>query len=80
MTKRLSACLKFVDGKTLWNQYDCEDCRAKGIPHQVVEVPGRLTTDRSYWGSGLPTTMRECTGCGAQDGPWVSTSLVGDGW
>ena len=64
----------------LLNTYDCEDCKAKGIEHEVINVAGPTTTRSSTWGSGLPTTMRQCTNCGFKDGPWVSADIVGGGW
>jgi len=60
--------------------YECQDCKQLGIEHQVVMVPGPPTDKRSDWGANVPTTMRECTACRRQDGPWVSSEIVGGGW
>ncbi len=81
MAQRLNAEMKKDEnGKTILNEYDCRECLKAKIPHQVIDVPG-LSTDRSsYWGPGLPTTMRHCTNCQAEDGPWVSAELVGGGY
>ncbi len=58
------------------NRYWCQECKDKKIPHKVVNIPGPGTTSRSCWGSGLPTTKRKCTSCGAEDGPWVSAQIA----
>jgi hypothetical protein len=78
--ERLTAVMKYDGSTPLWNQYDCTDCKAAGFDHDVVDVPGPSTDKRSCWGAGLPTTMRECTCCKRQDGPWVSSDIVGGGW
>lgn len=64
------------------NQYRCSHCSKLALPleHEVIQVPGPLTTKRSDWGPGIPTTMRKCTCCGFEDGPWVSAEEVGGGW
>jgi hypothetical protein len=62
------------------NTYDCSECKEKGVPHEVIEVPGPPTTSASCWGAGIPTTFRECTACGFRDGGWVSSDIVGGGW
>lgn len=62
------------------NRYDCSICLQHGVEHKVIDIPGPPTTKQSCWGPDLPTTLRTCTGCGATDGPWVSTDLVGGGW
>ncbi len=64
----------------LINTYNCVNCKESGVDHQVLEQPFRETTERSHWGGGYPTTIRECSGCGRVDGPWVSADLVGGGW
>jgi hypothetical protein len=61
--------------------YSCSDCTEKKIHHEVQQdIPGPPTDSRSNWGSGLSTTMRRCTGCQHEDGPWVSAKLVGGYW
>ena len=43
--------------------YDCEDCLANTISHQIITI----------WTNTLAgESVRACTGCGAQDGPWVT--------
>lgn len=64
----------------LINKYDCRTCRDNGTPHEVIDVAGRPTTSASCWGEGIPTTMRHCTGCWHEDGPWVSADIVCGGW
>ena len=58
----------------LVNTYYCKPCKDSGIEHEVIKVPGPHTD------SGIPTTLRRCTGCLAEDGPWVSADHVGGGW
>ena len=60
--------------------YDCSNCLADGIEHRIIDIQGPLTDRSSHWGSGLPTTLRQCTACGRQDGPWISADIVGGGW
>lgn len=62
------------------NDYECRNCKADGKEHEVKDIPGPHTDSRSSWGEGLPTTLRLCSGCGHQDGPWVSSEIVGGGW
>ena len=64
----------------LINTDHCLDCKEANRQHQVSEIPGPTSTKDSNWGPGLPTTMRLCSGCGFEDGPWVSAELVGGGW
>jgi hypothetical protein len=64
----------------LINTYYCVACKKAGREHEVIEVSGPQTDLSSQWGSGVPTTMRRCSGCGAEDGPWVSSKIVGGGW
>jgi len=64
----------------LVNKYDCSSCLESGRTHEVIDVAGPFTGPSSCWGSGLPTTKRHCTGCGFEDGPWISAELVGGGW
>ena len=64
----------------LVNTYFCDDCKAAGREHDVIDIPGPFTDRRSCWGEGLPTTMRKCTACGHTDGPWISADLVGGGY
>ncbi len=61
----------------LINTYYCKRCKDAGIEHKVIDIPGPITDDECDFGPGLPTTMRHCTGCSAEDGPWVSAELVG---
>lgn len=49
----------------------CTTCRQESRAHEIIETPGPLTTQLSFWGPGLPTVKRYCTGCGAEDGPWL---------
>jgi hypothetical protein len=54
------------------SMYDCVDCLKQNIAHQIVRIPGppaEATTQSAM--KGEATTLRECTSCGAQDGPWV---------
>lgn len=76
--KRLNAVMKRDGNRILWNQYNCEHCLAAGTPHNIINIPGPPTNSRSTWGPGFPTTMRQCTNCKRQDGPWISANLVGD--
>lgn len=63
------------------NKYECTVCADAGIPHEIKDgVPHGVTDKRSCWGPGIPTTRAECTSCGRWSGPWVSTTIVGDGW
>lgn len=81
MSRQLVAVNKTDEhGRMLANQYNCRDCSRDGESHEVVHVPGPPTGASSTWGPGLPTTMRHCTRCGAEDGPWVSADIVGGGW
>ena len=64
----------------LINTYWCKECHNQGINHEVVNIIGPQTSSSCQWGAGLPTTMRHCTGCGAEDGPWISSDLVGGGY
>lgn len=78
--KKSSFIVKYEYGKRIENVYECENCKESGYDHRVIDVPGPLTDKRSDWGAGKPTTMRKCTRCGFQDGPWISTDIVGDRW
>jgi len=62
------------------NVYDCKDCKAAGVEHQVLSQPFGKTDDRNPWGPGVPITIRVCSGCGRFDGPWVSVEDVGYGY
>lgn len=68
------------DNKILWNQYGCKDCHNSGIYHIVSHVPHGSTDHQSDWGTGIPTTRRECSNCKRWDGPWVSSDIVGGFW
>jgi hypothetical protein len=59
------------------NVYDCTVCQKAGRSHQIVEVPAGVTTNHSHWGPGVPRYRRQCSGCGAEDGPWVKATDVG---
>ena len=59
------------------NVYDCSRCKRKGIAHSVDELPAGYTSNASHWGSGLPKTIRKCSSCGHQDGPWSNADIVG---
>ena len=63
-----------------YNVYFCSQCRAEGKEHRIEERPDGVTSDRSFWGAGIPSFKRVCTGCGSEDGPWVSAALVGGGY
>ena len=67
------------DGGTNKKPY-CQDCRDAGRNHTVDDKSAGHTNQSSHWGSGVPRTIRVCSGCGAQDGPWVSAELVGGCW
>jgi hypothetical protein len=69
----------FRSGRRI-NTYYCARCKAAGRKHRVVSKPHGQTDRSSTWGSGVPTTRRECTGCHEWDGPWVSSELVGGGY
>jgi hypothetical protein len=58
----------------------CIDCKNAGREHAVEDRREGFTSRHSFWGEGIPTTIRVCTGCGAQDGPWVSADIVGGMW
>lgn len=60
--------------------YDCDDCKKKGIPHEIKSHYEGVTGQHGPWPPDLPTTVRICTACGKYDGPWVSADLVGGGW
>ena len=62
------------------NVYDCKDCKAEGKEHRVVDQPFERTGSTSWWGPGVPQTIRVCSGCGRSDGPWVSADYVGSGY
>jgi hypothetical protein len=62
------------------NKYDCSLCKRRSITHEVVTIPGGHTNGNSWCGPGIPTTKRRCTGCGYEDGPWVSSDIVGGCW
>ena len=62
------------------NVYDCADCKKEGKAHEIRDVPFGHTDNYSPWGEGVPRTIRQCTGCGRADGPWVSTDIVGGGY
>jgi hypothetical protein len=62
------------------NVYDCADCKKEGISHEIRDVLFGYTDSSSCWGSGIPRTIRQCTGCGRADGPWVSSDIVGGGY
>lgn len=63
-----------------WNVYYCVPCRGAIRAHAIEDRPAGHTTRSSTWGAGVATTVRHCTGCGAEDGPWVSAQDVGGGW
>lgn len=62
------------------NVYDCRDCLSAKRKHKVIQVPRGETNRYSTWGAGVPCHVMVCTGCGAENGPWVSCADVGDGW
>lgn len=64
----------------LINTYYCEDCKEAGKEHEIIDVPDSPTTSHSHWGAGVPSHKRRCTGCGAEDGPWVKAEHVGGYW
>jgi hypothetical protein len=51
--------------------YDCADCIKSNTPYNIIRIPGPLSTGNVACAKGVPTTKRRCTGCGAEDGPWV---------
>lgn len=59
------------------NVYDCKVCLAAERSHAIVDVPDGVTGERSIWGVGVAQYIRQCTGCGAYDGPWVKATDVG---
>lgn len=58
----------------------CKDCKSNGVEHHIISVPYGVTDRWSSWGAGIPTTINRCTGCDRENGPWVSSSIVGGGW
>lgn len=66
--------------KGQYNHYFCSICRENKIQHSIINVPTTPTDSRSCWGPGVPAHRRRCTGCGFEDGPWVSAEHVGGGW
>lgn len=77
--KKGSFSTKIENGLFKRNEYDCVHCRDAGIEHTVRDVAHGHTNGDSPWGSGVPSTRRECSACLRWDGPWVSADLVG-GW
>ncbi len=67
-------------GHILFNKYDCTNCLAAGVAHEVRHVPHGETDRWSDWGPGIPTTRLECSNCKRWNGPWVSADIVGGGW
>lgn len=67
-----------TDYKT--NKLICRDCKREGIEHEIVSEPYEVTNKYSDWGPRIPTTKYRCTGCQRENGPWVSASIVGEGW
>ncbi|MEO5646095.1 MAG: hypothetical protein ABIO57_03455 [Candidatus Paceibacterota bacterium] len=51
--------------------YDCNDCLQNKVEHKIITIPGPPSEGGQTSYRGEATTLRECTGCGAQDGPWV---------
>jgi hypothetical protein len=45
----------------LINTYECTDCINEGSEHKVEYLPHPDAYE----------TIRKCTGCGAEDGPWI---------
>lgn len=68
--------MKYIDGKLLFNEYECIDCSKHSIEHYIIEINHGYTDKKSCWGVGLPTTIRKCSNCQRQDGPWVDARLV----
>ena len=59
-------------GSTDETMYDCKDCTEKNIEHAIVEEPGPPVERNTQTAlKGDSTTIRRCTGCNRQDGPWV---------
>ncbi len=58
----------------------CRDCKQSEQEHEVIKVSDGVTDRYSDWGSGVPTIIHRCTGCGRENGPWVSANVVGGGW
>ncbi len=80
-TKRGSFSMDWEEAQQgRWNVYRCTDCRSDGRPHQIINVARGRTDACSTWGAGVPAHVRKCTGCGAEDGPWVSANDVGGCW
>jgi hypothetical protein len=50
----------------------CEDCFSNNIPHQIIDVPiPAIECKHPMYRSSMGAHKRECTGCQAQDGPWI---------
>lgn len=62
--------------RSVANTYDCIACREAGLEHEVIYVDHGVTDDTCRYGAGIPRTMRRCTTCGVEDGPWVSSQYV----
>jgi len=57
------------------SMYDCKDCLASGTEHAIIEIAGPLSNGGQTSYVGEATTLHECTGCGAQTGPWVVAQI-----
>jgi hypothetical protein len=51
--------------------YDCADCLKEGIEHKIIIKSGPPACGNEVSMKGDATTIRVCTGCGREDGPWV---------
>lgn len=59
-------------GSTNDDMYDCTDCVAAEREHKIISIPGPPVQEtQRHAVKGETTTKRKCTGCGAEDGPWV---------
>lgn len=80
MTKHKKGNFVLKDGaQRKKDKYICVSCSKAGIKHKVINVPGPKTKKKSICGPGLPTTKRHCTGCGAEDGPWIQSTMLDPG-
>ncbi len=53
------------------DMYDCVDCLAAGKEHSIIGKEGAPAKGNEFSLKGDTTTIRECTCCHKQDGPWV---------
>lgn len=68
--------IRLFEMRSVLNTYDCIACKAAGREHEVAYVEHGVTGVGHRYGQGIPTTMRRCLTCGAQDGPWIDNPYV----